>query len=229
MTWPLAPGALVVSCQAARSHPFRSISHIVALAECARRGGADALRIEGIDDIRAVQAAVDLPVIGLVKVTRPGARPLITPTLDLALEVAAAGASVVALDLSVEAHPADGDVHDLIDQLRDGCATPILADISTLAEAARAMTAGVDAVATTLSGYTPESMNGSTGPDFDLLARMVESGMPSVLEGRITAPEQLAHAARLGAIATIVGAAITDPVFITRRFHDALSLARGDR
>lgn len=170
-------------------------------------------------DIRDVVSHVDLCVIGLLKAARPGLRPLISPTLDDARAVVAAGAHIVALDLSYEAHPEPID--EFVARVRASCRVPVLADVSTMDEATRAMAAGADAVATTLAGYTPHSGHDADEPDFALLASMVAAGMPAALEGRIHDPDHARRAFDMGAIAAIVGAAITDPAAITRRYDEA--------
>jgi N-acylglucosamine-6-phosphate 2-epimerase len=69
------------------------------MALAAGQGGARGIRAQGVEDVRAIAAAVDRPIIGLKK-----APPLvpdrvyITPTLEHAAELIAAGADVVALD-----------------------------------------------------------------------------------------------------------------------------------
>ena len=49
-----------------------------------------------------------------------------------------------------------------------------MADISTFEEGINARLLGADIVSTTLAGYTKESLPATTGPDFDLLKRLVD-------------------------------------------------------
>ena len=52
----------------------------------------------GPDDIRAIRAAVDLPIIGLYKDNIPGYPVYITPTMEHVRAIAAAGADIIAID-----------------------------------------------------------------------------------------------------------------------------------
>ena len=58
-------GGLVVSCQAAPDSPLRSPDIRAALARAARAGGACAIRANTPEDIAAIRAALDLPIIKL--------------------------------------------------------------------------------------------------------------------------------------------------------------------
>ncbi len=64
-------GRLVVSCQAPPGHPLADVRSIVTLCECAERGGAAGVRVEGIEAVKAAKLAVAIPVIGLKKVSTP--------------------------------------------------------------------------------------------------------------------------------------------------------------
>lgn len=128
-------GGLVVSCQAYPGEPMRDPRTTAQVARSVVAGGAVALRIQGIDDLRAVVPVVDVPVVGLWKDGEEGV--LITPTVDHALAVLAAGADVVAVDGTRRPRP-DG---------RDLAATIV---------AIRAVHPGADLLGTTLAGYTGE-------------------------------------------------------------------------
>ena len=84
---------------------------------------------------------------------------------------------------------------------------------------------GADLVATALSGYTPYSTSLS-GPDFELMRQLSQSGLPFVAEGRIWTPEEARQALELGASFVVVGSAITRPDVIARRFVDAIATFR---
>ena len=91
-------GGLVVSVQAAPGSPLAAPEHLAAIARAVEAGGAVGIRTEGIAAIRAIRAAVDVPVIGLVKRRTPGTEVYITPDVADALAVAEAGADLVAVD-----------------------------------------------------------------------------------------------------------------------------------
>lgn len=214
---PDLAGALVVSCQAPKSSPLRTPSMIAALAEAALLGGAAGIRVNGPDDVAAVRAITDRPIIGLHKVA--GARRnIITPTLDLARGLVEAGATIVALDATTEALGEDFSlVTDVIDSL--GCL--VMADTSTVDEALRAIDHGAHLVGTTLSGYTPETLSSDDAPDLRLVEALSSRGMRVVAEGRYRTPAQVSAAFDAGAWCVVVGGAITDPLSTTQRFTAA--------
>ena len=84
---------------------------------------------------------------------------------------------------------------------------------------------GLDAIATTLSGYTEETASRRTSrPDLELLSALAaELPVPIVAEGRFDTPELAAEAFRRGAHAVVVGTAITNPREITKKFVQAIA------
>ncbi|GAA4861068.1 putative N-acetylmannosamine-6-phosphate 2-epimerase [Saccharopolyspora cebuensis] len=222
-------GRLIVSCQASEGHALRHTGTLARVARAAADGRAAAIRcggVGGVADVTAVAEAVDVPVIGLTKSGREGV--FITPTVEAARSVAATPAAVVALDGTARPRP-DGSA------LRDGIAAVhelgklAMADVSTAAEGIAAADAGADLVATTLSGYTPNSRR-TEGPDLALVGELAAAlpEVPIVAEGRYHAPEQAAEAIRAGAASVVVGTAITDPTWITRSFAEAVTTAGGE-
>jgi N-acylglucosamine-6-phosphate 2-epimerase len=228
MTEPvdLIRGNLIVSCQAGHGHPMRDSVAITRMARSAVAGGAAAIRcggVGGVGDVAAVVEAVDVPVIGLTKDGKEGV--FITPTVQAALDVVAAGASIVAADATDRQRP---DGASFVDTVRavHGAGRLVMADVSTLAEGVAAAAAGADLVASTLSGYTEQSP-AQDGPDIALVAALREAlpDIPIVAEGRIHRPADVAAAMNAGATSVVVGTAITDPVWITGSFAAALSSA----
>jgi len=215
-------GKLIVSCQALKDEPLHGAEVMAKMALAAQMGGAAAIRANGPADIRAIKAAVDLPVIGLYKRGNSGV--YITPTFDDAAEIAEAGADVIALDCANRNRPDGAPLGDLLERIRRELRLPAFADVSTLAEAQGAAALGAAMAAPTLSGYT-ENSPASEGPDFDLLAQMINAlPIPVIAEGRIHTPEQARRALDLGAWAVVVGSAITRPRAITARFARALGV-----
>ncbi|MDG4768344.1 putative N-acetylmannosamine-6-phosphate 2-epimerase [Solwaraspora sp. WMMD406] len=213
---------LVVSCQAPEGHPLRVPSVIARLAVCAALGGAAAVRVNHPDDVRAVKSVVDLPVIALHK-ERAADRDLITPRWELVEALAAAGADVVAVEATGRAElPVDALVARVHGQLD----LPVMADVATVDQGLAAWAAGADLVATTLSGYTPDSPRQSA-PDLDLVAALTAAGVRTVAEGRFRTPDQVRAAFAVGAYATVVGTAITDPVALTRSLAAVAPRAAG--
>lgn len=220
-------GGLVVSCQAPPGHPLATPATIAALARCGELGGAVAVRIESADDIRAVKASVAVPVIGIKKVMVGGGRPFITPTFEACAELTAAGADLVAVEASRDNRRDPTEVATLIDRVHRELGVAVMADVSTYEEGRAAADAGADLVATTLAGYTTASPP-RNDPDLDLLAALADSGIPTVLEGHVRRPADVAAAFARGAWAVVVGTAITDPLAITRWFAAALPAELGE-
>jgi N-acylglucosamine-6-phosphate 2-epimerase len=212
-------GTLIVSCQAHGNHPLRDASMMSALAQCAERGGAAAIRADGPEDIRSIREAVSLPIVGIYKVPR-GGRFFITPTMEHARAVVAAGADVVAVEATLENRPDQEDLESLIRRIREELSVPVVADISTFEEAIRAWKSGAELVATTLSGYTRDSPEREE-PDLDLVRKLAETNVPVVAEGHVHTPEQVRELFNAGAHSVVVGTAITDPVTITSWFARA--------
>ncbi|HTM78083.1 MAG TPA: N-acetylmannosamine-6-phosphate 2-epimerase [Devosia sp.] len=212
-------GQLVVSCQAVADSPLAPTPHIVALAQAAVLGGAKGVRIEGIANVRAVRAAVDVPIIGIVKARHPGFEAFITTQVAEVDALADAGADIIAFDATDRARPVP--VPDLVAAIvQRGRAA--MADISTIAEARSAMAAGAHVAGTTLAGYTNYSTT-LTGPDFALMAELASAGIRFVAEGRIWEPAEAARTISIGAEFVVVGSAITRPDDITRRYADAVA------
>lgn len=211
--------ALIVSCQAPAGSPLRDTDTMRRVAEAALASGAQGVRLNGPDDVRAVRAVTGLPIIGLYKVAT-AARNIITPTLGHARLLVEAGADIVALDCTREVHP---DSFGIVASVKGELGCLVMADVSTLEEGVAAWEAGADLVGTTLSGYTPYTRTTETGgPDLELVAALASRGIRTVAEGRYARPEQVAAALERGAFAVVVGGAITDPMSITRRFVAAL-------
>lgn len=212
---------LIVSCQADPGSPFREPGLIAAFARAAELGGARAVRVQGLEDLRAVRAAVRLPVVGLVKRPVEGSPVYITPAPDDVRALAAAGASVVAFDATRRARP--HAVAELVAAAREAGALA-MADCATLADAEAAVEAGADILSTTLSGYTDDSPR-LAGPDLELVRLASRLPVPVVAEGRISSPAEAAEALRRGAFAVVVGTAITRPDVTTGWYARALAEA----
>lgn len=213
---------LIVSCQALPGEPLFGPEIMAKMALAARQGGAKAIRANGPADIRAIRAAVELPLIGLFKETIPGYPVYITPTLEHARAVAEAGADIIAIDATQRPRPAPGSLADFIAAIHAETGCPVLADIATLEEGLAAEAAGADLVSTTMSGYTGDSPV-QTGPDLELVRCLATHlRVPLLAEGRYKTPEQISQALNHGATAVVVGGAITRPQEITAWFVAAL-------
>lgn len=211
-------GGLIVSCQAEADEPLYGSDHMAVMAVAAAEGGAVGIRANTPEDIAAIRLAINLPIIGIYKLDVPGYVVRVTPTLISAIQVAQAGADIIAIDSTSRPHPDGLNMIERIRLIHEQTRCPVMADISTYEEGVTAQQAGADIVATTLSGYTEESP-AHDSPDFVLLQRLTSSlHVPVVAEGRIATPEHALQALALGAFAVVVGSAITRPQWITAQF-----------
>jgi len=213
-------GGLIVSCQALPGSPFDNPESIAAFALAAEASGAVGLRIEGVRNVEYVAGKVKLPIVGIVKRDRDDTPVRITPEIADVGALAAAGATVIAVDATARPRPVAAA--DLIAAIHDA-GRLAMADIATLDEGLAAAAAGADFVASTLSGYTgggaPEA------PDLDLVQALAAAGLNTVAEGNYRTPEQAALAIGAGALAVTVGSAITRPEHVTQWFAAAIAKA----
>lgn len=214
-------GRLIVSVQPEEASVLREPQTIALLARCVVANGAAGVRIEGADRIRAVRAAVDVPIIGLIKRKPSSFAPYITTTLDDVEAICEAGAEVVAFDATIRPRQGGATVAELVD-LTQGRGRLALADCATLEDGHTALSVGADAVSTTLAGYTAETA-GCALPALELLAVLAKLHRFTVCEGGIAEPEQARAAFAAGASAIVVGTAITNVDALTRRFSEGLS------
>ncbi len=222
-------GALIVSCQADPGSPFRDSRVIAAFARAAEIGGARAVRIQSVDDVRAVREAVRLPIIGLTKRVMDGFDVYITPTPDEVRALVAAGSSIVAFDATRRERP--HSVLELTEAVHAAGALA-MADCATLQDAREAIAVGADFVGTTMSGYTPDSprpapdaLTGVMGADWDFIEAAVGLGKPVIAEGRISSPTDAKRALELGAHAVVVGTVITRPDVVVGWYANAVRSA----
>lgn len=215
-------GRIVVSCQAGPESPLNAPHFLAALARSAEMGGAAGFRVDRPENVAAVRAVSNLPILGINKIHVPGYDVFITPTYESARAVVEAGATLVGLDGTGRPRPNGEELGEIIRRLHDECDVPVMADISTVEEGLEAAGLGADLVATTLAGYTPYSPKRAT-PAFDVLEGLVAAtDVPVVVEGRIWTVEDVRTCFELGAHALVIGSAITVPQFITQRFVDAI-------
>lgn len=213
-------GRLIVSCQAYPGEAMSASGTMALMAQAVVVGGAAAVRLQGIANIRAAAAALDVPIIGLLKDGQDEV--FITPTLTAALAVVEAGADIVAIDGTRRPRPDGLSLAETVAGLRSASDVLIMADCGSLEDALAAEQAGVDILGTTLSGYTGERPP-TPGPDLELVALLAaECELPVIAEGRIRSPADAAAAIAVGAWSVCVGTAITHPSTIAARFVQAL-------
>lgn len=223
---------LVVSCQATPEEPLFGSDIMARLAIAAKEGGAVGVRVNTYPDLVAVRAAVDIPIMGLIKEQYEGFYPYISPTMKEVDKIVESGSEIVCVDATFYDRP-DGNTfaefYELIRQKYPDI--EILADVSTYEEGMYAASLGVDYIATTLSGYTPDTIDKNTKviqelrePDFEIIERLAkDTDVPIVAEGKFWDETNAIKAMNLGAYAVTIGAGITRPQIITRKIVDAMN------
>jgi len=225
-------GKLIVSCQAVKGEPLyveeKSIMYLMARA--AKMAGCECIRTSSIRDVIAIKEETGLPIIGLIKKQYEGFDSYITTTMKEVDELVEAKADCIAIDCCFSKRGDGKDISDFMKEVRAKYPKQILmADISTYEEALNAQTLGFDIVSTTMSGYSPHTMNkDKTKPDFVLLEECVANlNVPVICEGKIHTPEAAVEALSKGAYAVVVGGTITRPLEIAQRFIKAVEQYRG--
>jgi len=220
-TLDLLRGGLVVSCQARPGNPFHGAGLMALMAQAAELGGAKGIRANGPADVAAILAATSLPVIAINREDHPGSPVMTTPTIASARSLLRAGATLVGLDATQRERPGGERLRDVVREIHAAGAVA-LGDLAAIEDLSGAVAADIDAVGTTLSGYTGAAPPPAE-PDFEFLAELVRrSPVPVFAEGRFWLREQVVQALALGAWFVVVGSAITNPMAITSRFVEAI-------
>lgn len=210
-------GALIVSCQPVPASPMDRPEIVAAMASAAVQAGAAALRIEGIANLHAVRACVNVPIIAILKRDLDDSPVRITPFLADVDALAQAGADIIAFDGTQRRRPVSREA--LLERVHaHGCLA--MADCSSLEDGLACQQLGCDLIGTTLSGYTSEPTPST--PDLALVAALSEAGCRVIAEGRYNTPAQAAQALAQGAWAVTVGSAITRIEHICQWYCQAL-------
>ncbi|MDO5649357.1 MAG: N-acetylmannosamine-6-phosphate 2-epimerase [Gallicola sp.] len=216
---------LIVSCQALPGEPlYKEEGGIMSLmAKAAENAGAKGIRAQGITDIRQIQKAVNLPIIGIIKKDYSDSEVYITPTMDEIDALVKAEVDIIALDATKRPRPKEKTLGKFLKEIRKKYGDILLmADISTLEEGIAAENAGFDLVGTTLAGYTPYSEKRDE-PNYDLIKKLRKNiKIPVIAEGKIHTPKQAKKVFDYGAYAVVVGGAITRPEEIAGRFMEKI-------
>ena len=166
---------LIVSCQALPDEPLHSPYIMGRMAFAAKLGGAKGIRANGIEDIREIKKAVDLPIIGIIKKVYEGSDVFITPTAKEVDLLSKEKVDIIAIDATKRIRPDGKTISDVFPQIRKKYREQLfMADCSTFEEAEEANRLGFDCLGTTLSGYTEYTAEKSL-PDVELIERMAVS------------------------------------------------------
>lgn len=237
---------LIVSCQAFPGSPLYGAEYMQKMAMCAIKGGAGGIRACWPENIKAIREITDLPIVGINKAmdNEPSSinKVYITPNFESAAEVIEAGADILGIDCTARGRTYD-DINKILEQIKKHYPDIlIMADLSTLDEGIKAEEMGVHIVSTTLSGYTPDSlqiikernkhlvdkdysteMAYKIGPDFDLIKELKKKIKVKINgEGRFWEAGQVTKAMNCGADMITIGAAVTMPGKITKMFVNAM-------
>ncbi len=221
---------LIVSCYADPSiNPYMDNSEAMkCVAQSCVAGGAKAIRTN-LEHVAAIRSVIDVPLIGIKKIYK-GQDELnssfrITPTMrevDLLVE---AGVDGIAIDATQRERYDDLTIEEFVSQIKQKYPHIfVVADVSTLEEGLRAHKAGVDAVGTTLSGYTPYSKNPilfgtipAPDPDYEMISELRKAGVEKVIaEGRINDGVKMKKCIEAGAYSVVIGTSITEPKKIVK-------------
>lgn len=215
---------LIASVQADQGTPLDTPETIVRLAQASAQVGVSALRLQGIANILAVQAAVNLPIIGLIKREYPGSSVYITTTMREIEELVATGCEVIAMDGTARARSEGADLREMIARVHEA-GRLVMADCDSIEAGNLAVTFGADILSTTLSGYTGATSRFG-GPDLELVREFARRWPEKLIfaEGRYSTPLQAQLAVRAGADAVVIGGALNDPIKQTRAFASAVSV-----
>lgn len=194
----------VASCQPVDGGPMDSPEIVAAMAQAAIAGGAAGLRVEGIDNLKAVRSTVTVPIIGIIKRDLKGSAVRITPYLEDLRALKDAGADIIAIDATQRERPVPVD--ELVNEIHQlGCIA--MADCATFEDGIHCHQLGVQIIGSTLSGYTGGPVPDE--PDFELVRKLEQAGCNVMAEGRYNTPELARRAVEAGAFCVTVGSAIT--------------------
>lgn len=214
--------SLIASCQPVDNGPMDKVEHVVAMALAAVDGGAKGLRIEGVENVRAVAKAISVPIVGIVKRDLDDSPIRITPFIEDVAALSEAGASIIAFDGTNRERPVA--MLDLLAAVhKGGCVA--MADCADYDTGIMLAKHGCTFIGSTMSGYL-DLNNTPNEPDYDLVSNWVAQGLNVIAEGRYNSPQRAAKAIELGAFSVTVGSAITRVEHITQWFVGSIDSAK---
>lgn len=215
---------LIVSCQALPDEPLHSDFIMARMAVAAKEGGASGIRANSVVDIAAIQKAVDLPIIGIIKRDYEGADVYITATMKEVDELMTVRPDIIAIDATTSTRPNGESLKEFFQKAKEKYPDQLwMADCSTIDEMLAADQLGFDFIGTTLVGYTKQSQGDKIeSNDFEIIRKALSKlSHPLIAEGNIDTPDKVRRVLELGAYSVVVGSAITRPQLITKKFVEA--------
>ena len=215
---------LIVSCQALPDEPLHSDFIMARMAVAAKEGGASGIRANSVVDIAAIQKAVDLPIIGIIKRDYEGADVYITATMKEVDELMTVSPDIIAIDATTSTRPNGESLKEFFQKAKEKYPDQLwMADCSTIDEMLAADQLGFDFIGTTLVGYTKQSQGDKIeSNDFEIIRKALSKlSHPLIAEGNIDTPDKVRRVLELGAYSVVVGSAITRPQLITKKFVEA--------
>lgn len=215
---------LIVSCQALPDEPLHSDFIMARMAVAAKEGGASGIRANSVVDIAAIQKAVDLPIIGIIKRDYEGADVYITATMKEVDELMTVRPNIIAIDATTSTRPNGESLKEFFQKAKEKYPDQLwMADCSTIDEMLTADQLGFDFIGTTLVGYTKQSQGDKIeSNDFEIIRKALSKlSHPLIAEGNVDTPDKVHRVLELGAYSVVVGSAITRPQLITKKFVEA--------
>lgn len=215
---------LIVSCQALPDEPLHSDFIMARMAVAAEEGGASGIRANSVVDIAAIQKAVDLPIIGIIKRDYEGADVYITATMKEVDELMTVRPDIIAIDATTSTRSNGESLKEFFQKVKEKYPDQLwMADCSTIDEMLTADQLGFDYIGTTLVGYTKQSQGDKIeSNDFEIIRKALSKlSHPLIAEGNIDTPDKVRRVLELGAYSVVVGSAITRPQLITKKFVES--------
>lgn len=212
---------LIVSCQALEDEPLFSSFIMGRMALAATQAGAGGIRANTVVDIQEIKKNTNLPIIGIIKRNYGDCNVYITPTMKEIDELCAEGVDIIAIDATKRERPDKVQLKDFVKAIKEKYPNQIImGDISDVSEAIYAEEIGIDIVGTTLCGYTDYTKGNEPLVTLEQVLKSVK--IPVIGEGNLDTPEKAKRGIEMGALAVVVGGAITRPKQIAEKFVKAI-------
>ncbi len=214
-------GKLIVSCQALEDEPLYSSFIMGKMALAATQAGAGGIRANTISDIKEIKKNTNLPIIGIIKRNYGNCNVYITPTIKEVDELVEEGVDIIAIDSTRRHRPDNVELECFVKNIKEKYPNQIvMGDISNVDEAVYSEKIGIDIVGTTLCGYTDYTKGYNPLNTLQKVLKAVK--IPVIAEGNLDTPEKAKKSIQMGALAVVVGGAITRPKQIAEKFIKAI-------